>query len=166
METYLTKRDAAMERLRLCLVQGITPRRLAFTLSVGFVLGCIPVVGVPTGLCAMVALAFRLNQPAIQAANYAAMPFQVALIVPFVRLGGKLTPALAHPALDLSALAHSPLQLVMHSSTQLLEQLGILAGQALLAWLLLAVPVAIVLTLMLTGVLRCVPALAAARAND
>src|SRR5260370_32178811 len=166
MQTYLTKRNGAIERLRLCLVQGISPRRLAFTLSVGFVLGCIPVVGIPTGLCAMVALAFRLNQPAIQAANYAAMPFQVALIVPFVRLGGKLTPALAHPALDLSALARSPVQLVMHSSAQLLQQFGILAGQALLAWLLLAVPVAVVLSLTLTGVLRRVPVLAAAESRD
>ncbi len=165
MQSYLTKRDAAMDRLRLCLVQGISPRRLAFTLSVGFVLGCIPLVGIPTGLCVVVALALRLNQPAIQAANYAAMPFQVALIVPFVRLGGKLTPAFSHPALDLSALARSPLQLAMHSSTQLLGQLGILAGQALLAWLLLAVPVAVVLTLMLTGVLRRVPALASAKAR-
>jgi hypothetical protein len=165
MQTYLTKREVVVERLRHFLVQGISPRRLALTLSVGFVLGCIPVVGVPTGLCVLVALAFRLNQPAIQAANYAAMPFQLALVVPFFRLGGKLTPKLAHPALDLAALAHSPLQLVMHSSTQLLAQLGVLAGQALLGWLLLAIPVAVLLTLMLTGVLRRVPALAAVEAR-
>jgi hypothetical protein len=163
MQTYLTKREAAVERLRLFLVQGVSPRRLALTLSVGFVLGCIPVVGIPTGLCVLVALAFRLNQPAIQAANYAAMPFQIALIVPFFRLGGKLTPKLTHPGLDLATLAHSPLQLMTHSSTQLMAQLGILAGQALLGWLLLAVPVAIILTMMLTGVLRRVPVLAAAR---
>jgi uncharacterized protein (DUF2062 family) len=163
---HISIHHAAVERMRLCLVQGISPRRLAFTLSVGFVLGCIPVIGIPTALCVLVALVLRLNQPAIQAANYAAMPFQVALIVPFVRLGGKLTPTLAHPALDLSALAHSPVQLVMHSSRQFLAQLGILAGQALLGWLLLAIPVAVILTLMLTGVLRRVPALAAAQARD
>jgi len=157
---------AAVERVRLCLVQGISPRRLAFTLSVGFVLGCIPVVGIPTGLCVLVALLLRLNQPAIQAANYAAMPLQVALIVPFARLGSKLTPNGWHPALDLSVLAHSPAQVVMHSSTQLLGQLGMLAAQALLAWLLLAIPFALVMTLMLTGVLRRVPALAGAQATD
>src|SRR5882757_9507755 len=122
MRAYLQTWDSAAERLRLCLVKGISPRRLAFTLSVGFVLGCIPVVGIPTGLCVVVALAFRLNQPAIQAANYAAMPFQIALIVPFVRLGGKLMPSLARPALDISELAHSPIQLVMHSSTRILAQ--------------------------------------------
>ena len=165
MQNYLTKRDAALERVRLSLMQGISPRRLALTLSVGFVLGCIPVVGIPTALCVLVALAFRLNQPAIQAANYAAMPFQLALLVPFVRLGSKLTPALGHPSLDLSALAHSPVKLVMHPPDQLLTQLGILTGQALLGWLLLSVPVAFVLTLMLTGVLRRFPALAAVEAR-
>jgi hypothetical protein len=148
------------------LLEGISPQRLALTLALGFVLGCIPVVGVPTGLCAMVAIAFRLNLPAIQAANYAAMPFQLALIVPLVRLGAKLTPAVAHPALDLAVLVHSPLHLIEHSSTQILSQIGVLAGQALLAWLLLAIPVVILLTLALTGVLRRVPAIADATPRD
>ena len=65
--------------------QGTSPRRLALTLALGFAIGCIPVVGIPTVLCAALAQAMRLNQPAIQAANYAAMPLQLFLIVPFVR---------------------------------------------------------------------------------
>src|SRR5271165_3804523 len=70
--------------------QGISPRRLALTLALGFAIGCIPVLGIPTVLCGVLALALRLNLPAIQAANYAVMPLQLALIVPFVRLGGRL----------------------------------------------------------------------------
>ena len=167
---HLSVQRAALERLRPFLVQGISPRRLAFTLSVGFVLGCIPVVGVPTALCVLVALVLRLNQPAIQAANYAAMPLQLALIVPFARLGGRLAPHTSQPALNLSALApglaHSPVQLMMHSSTRFAGQIGILAGQALLAWLLLAIPVVAVMTLTLTGVFRRVPALGSAQADD
>src|ERR1700692_2676016 len=93
-QTLETIRLKAAQWLR----QGISPPRLALTLALGFVIGCIPLIGLPTGLCALIALAFRLNQPAIQAANYAAMPFQIALIVPFVRLGEKLTPRLGHPA--------------------------------------------------------------------
>jgi uncharacterized protein (DUF2062 family) len=139
------------------LLEGISPQRLALTLALGFVLGCIPLVGIPTGLCAILALVFRLNLPAIQAANYAAMPFQIALLVPLVRLGGKMAP-LTNASLDLAALTHSPLQMFTHTSAQL----GLLAGQALLAWLVLAIPVAALLTLTLTGVLRRVPALAEA----
>src|SRR3974390_3466928 len=110
MPTFRTIQRRAAVWLR----QGISPRRLALTLSLGFVVGCIPVVGLPTGLCAVIALAFGLNQPLIQAANYVAMPFQVALIVPLVRLGAKLLPFAASPANNLKMLTHSPLQLLSH----------------------------------------------------
>ena len=144
--------------------QGTAPRRLALALALGFVLGCIPVIGIPTALCAMVAVLFRLNLPAIQAANYAAMPLQVVLIVPFVRLGSRITPfaagTAARTAVDLHTLTHSPLALIRHSSLRLLEQVGLMAGQALLAWLLIAIPVVVMLTVALTGLLRRVPALA------
>lgn len=145
--------------------QGISPRRLALTIALGFVLGCIPVIGIPTALCAMIAILFRLNLPAIQAANYAAMPFQVALIVPLARLGGWMVPFTAHKGLDWRLLAHSPLELVRHSSLQMLEQAGVLAGQALVAWLVVAVPVALGLTFALTRVLRRVPVIAAEAAE-
>ena len=128
-------------------------------------MGCIPLVGLPTALCAVIALAFRLNQPAIQAANYLAMPFQAALIVPLVRLGAKMIPMAARQTPDLLALLHSPAQLFAHSP-QLALQFGGLAGQALFAWLLLAVPMVVLLTPTLTLLLRRVPAVAAAEAGD
>lgn len=154
------------QKAALWLRQGISPRRLAFTLSLGFVLGCIPVIGIPTAICAMLALAFRLNQPAIQAANYSAMPFQLALVIPFVRLGGKLFPASMHSAIDLSALSHSPMQLLSHAPLELMAQFALLASQALVAWLLLAVPVVLLLTATLTVLLRRIPALAAYEAGN
>lgn len=166
MATSLPSLDVFKERASQWLMQGISPQRLALTLSLGFVLGCLPLVGLTTALCAMIALAFRLNQPAIQAANYAAMPFQVALLVPFMRLGGKLTPFHTSPALDLGAMLRSPFQLLTHSSTQVAAQLGILTGQALLAWLVVAIPVAACMTLALTGVFRRVPALATVRVQN
>lgn len=146
------------KRALVWLRQGFSPERLALTLAVGFVLGCIPVVGVPTGLCLLVAAAFRLNHPAIQAANYAAMPVQVALIAPLVKLGGWLMPALTRPHVDMGMLLHSPLATVWHMPGPLLAQLGMLAGQALVAWLVIAAPMALALTLVLTGVLRRVAA--------
>lgn len=145
--------------------EGISPQRLALTLALGFVLGCIPLVGLPTGLCMVLALVFRLNLPAIQAANYLAMPFQLALMVPLVRIGAKLFPG-SGAALDVSTLAQSPWQMLQHSSGDVVAQLGLMAGQALLAWLLLAIPVVAVLTVALTGVLRRVPAVASARARS
>jgi uncharacterized protein (DUF2062 family) len=142
----------------LWLRQGISPRRLALTLSLGLAIGCIPVVGIPTALCAMLALALRLNLPAIQAANYVAMPLQLVLIVPFVRLGGWLFPYSRNTAPSASALLHA-------SPLDLLTRLGGLAGHAMLAWLLVAIPAVALLTAVLTLLLRRVPALAAAEAG-
>ena len=148
------KRWAAIELRR-----GITPARLALTLALGFAVGCLPVIGIPTLLCAGIALALRLNLPAIQMANYAAMPFQLLLIVPFVRLGGWLFNAGPVRATQLEAMLHTP-------PIHLLAQLGGLFGHALAAWLMLAAPAVALLTLALTLLLRRIPAMAMAQACD
>lgn len=139
--------------------QGISPRKLALTLALGFAIGCIPVVGLPTALCFVVAMALRLNVPAIQAANYMAMPLQVVLILPFIRLGGWLF-AWGHqqPALTADTLLHG-------SPAKLLWASGSVAGQALGAWMVIAGPAVLLMTMALTLVLRRVPALAAQRAD-
>jgi uncharacterized protein (DUF2062 family) len=67
--------------------QGISPQRLALCVALGVVVGNIPILGVSTLLCAAIALAFRLNLPAIQIVQAAMAPTQVLLIIPFVRLG-------------------------------------------------------------------------------
>jgi uncharacterized protein (DUF2062 family) len=138
--------------------QGISPQRLALTLALGFAIGCIPVFGIPTALCLLVALGLRLNVPAIQAANYAAMPLQVALIFPFVRLGGWMFASSAHQALPAGFLHESPLKIVWAS--------GSLAEHALAAWLVTAIPTVLLMTLVLTALLRRVPVLATAEAGD
>jgi uncharacterized protein (DUF2062 family) len=139
--------------------QGISPRRLALTLALGIAIGCIPVVGIPTLVCAGLALTLRLNLPAIQAANYIVMPLQLVLIVPFVRLGGWLIASPTSQPMRTAALLHA-------SPLAMFTQFGSMAGQALLAWVLIAVPAVVLLTFMLTRVLRRIPALAAAEACD
>ena len=61
--------------------------------ALGLIFSVFPVVGVPTLLCTVVALALRLNLPLIQAVNYAAAPLQWTLILPFLRLGERLVGA-------------------------------------------------------------------------
>src|SRR5580658_3847085 len=77
----------AQEKVLEYLQCGLAPRQLAFTLALGFAIGCIPLLGVTTAICALLALVLRLNMPAIQAANWVAMPLQVVLLIPFLRLG-------------------------------------------------------------------------------
>ena len=76
-----------VEPLLAFLKQGMSPRRLALCVAIGVMVGNIPILGVSTILCTLIALAFRLNLPAIQAVQAAMAPSQVLLIIPFVRLG-------------------------------------------------------------------------------
>ena len=151
--------ESLKQKATLALRQGISPTRLALTLALGFAIGCIPVVGIPTLLCAGLALALRLNLPAIQAANYAAFPMQLLLIVPFVRLGSWLYHSGARQTATAGALLHG-------SSLNLMSQLSGMAGHALLGWLVIAAPAVALMTAALTPLLRRIPALAAAEAGD
>jgi len=139
--------------------QGISPRRLALTLALGFAIGCIPVVGIPMPLCFVLALALRLNLPAIQAANFVAWPAQLVLIVPFVHLGRRLCGLGSSRAIDVGTLLHSSLSVI-------LSQMCSLASQAMLAWLVIAVPAVVLMTAILTKVLRRIPAVAAAEQGN
>jgi len=146
------------QKAQAWMLTGISPQRLALTLALGFAIGCIPVVGIPTALCIIVALPLRLNLPAIQAANYAAMPLQVALIFPFLRLGSWMFASGAQSSPSARMMLHgSPMKLLWAS--------GSLAGEALAAWLVIAVPMVATMTLVLTLLLRRVPALAVESAD-
>lgn len=135
--------------------QGISPRRLALTLALGFAIGCIPVVGIPTLLCAALALALRLNLPAIQAANYLAMPLQLILILPFIRLGDWLfTPTSRHTA-HTASLLHLP-------KAAIATQAAAWAGHALIGWMVVATPAVALMTFTLNGMFRRIPAIAEA----
>ena len=151
--------NAIKLKVALWLRQGISPRRLALTLALGFAIGCFPIVGVTTAICLVVATSLRLNLPAIQAANWVAMPFQVALVVPFVRMGGRLFGFGSGQAVEFGALLHA-------SPFQMISGMGWLAGQALLAWLIIAVPAVLLMTATLTVLLRHVPAVVAAESSN
>jgi uncharacterized protein (DUF2062 family) len=91
-------RDPIVGMLR----HGLSPEGLAWSLAAGVAIGIIPLFGTSTAICVGVAAAFRLNQPAMQLANYLAYPLQILLLFPFIRMGEWLFGA---PRLNLS-LAH------------------------------------------------------------
>ena len=67
--------------------QGLTPQKLAFTVALGITLGVTPVLGSTALLCTLAALALRLNLAAIQLVNWLVYPLQIALLIPFLRIG-------------------------------------------------------------------------------
>ncbi len=86
--------------------QGVTPDKLALGLALGVALGIFPALGWTTALCAIAALVLRLNLPAIQLINYFVYPVQIALLIPFFRLGEWLfrAPHLATSAAQIYAM--------------------------------------------------------------
>lgn len=140
---------------------GISPRQLAFTLALGFALGCLPMVGVSTAICAVLALALRLNMPAIQAANWVAMPFQMLLVIPYFRLGQWIVPG------QRSEVAPERLITQMQSVPwRAVGQMGGAISHALLAWSLTAGPALLLLTVLLTPLLHRVSRLQGAQAAE
>ena len=121
------------------LTQGITPKKIAMSVAMGVVLGCCPLLGTTTTLCAIAAVVFGLNLPAIQLVNYLVYPLQLFLLIPFVRLGE--TMMRAHPQ-PLSAQIF-----VFYAKAgprTALSRLGSAALHAAAGWLLVA-PIALVL---------------------
>jgi uncharacterized protein (DUF2062 family) len=146
----------AQDRVLEWLKCGMAPRQLAFTLALGFAIGCIPLLGVTTGICAVAALVLRLNMPAIQAANWLAMPIQLVLLIPFLRLGQWLFSA--------NAVSFERGQILARVETapwQSLRQMGGMFGHATMAWMILAGPALLLMTILLTPVMHRVSRLAA-----
>jgi uncharacterized protein (DUF2062 family) len=131
------------------LTQGITPEKIALSLAMGLVLGVFPVLGSTTLLCALAAVVFRLNLPAVQLFNYLAYPLQLFFLVPFIRLGEKLYRAvpLRLSLAQMLAMAHADLP---HA----ISVLWVAGLHAMSAWLLIGPPVMFLLYVLLRRALR------------
>jgi uncharacterized protein (DUF2062 family) len=121
------------------LTNGITPEKIAWSISLGIVLGVFPIMGTTTLLCIAVGWVFKLNQPVLHIFNYAMYPLHLALILIFIRLGQQLfgVPLLSFSISELvDQFNASPLQFA--------RDFGMAAVHGICAWLLVA-PVAMVL---------------------
>lgn len=66
---------------------GCSPKKLAWSLVAGVVVGINPLLGSTTLLCLAVAAALRLNLVASQITNHIVYPLQLALFFVFLRVG-------------------------------------------------------------------------------
>ena len=92
---------------------GVTPRRLAWSLALGIVIGINPSVGITTVLVLMAAWTFGLNQVASQIGAHAVTPLHLLLFIPFIELGVHLfhTRRLPLNRKQIEHLSHHPLRL-------------------------------------------------------
>jgi uncharacterized protein (DUF2062 family) len=113
--------------------QGVTPEKIALSLTLGVALGVFPVLGSTTALCALAALVLRLNLPTIQIVNYFVYPLQIALLIPFFRLGERLFRA---PHLPLSV---SQIYAMIHANMwSAIRSLWTTTWHAIVVWCVIA----------------------------
>lgn len=132
---------------------GATPRRLAWSIAVGLLVGVNPVVGTTTVLCLALSFAFRLNIVAAQIANHAMFPLELALVVPFIRLGSQVFRTSAMPLSAGVFLDHA-----RRAPLALLRQVWLWEWHAFLLWMLIAIAAAPLIAITLTPILERVQA--------
>ena len=76
------------------LLKGVTPEKLAMAMALGATFGIVPMLGVTTFICAILAHYLKLNMPAIQLVNYFMYPIQILLYIPFLKTGASFV---GHP---------------------------------------------------------------------
>jgi uncharacterized protein (DUF2062 family) len=93
---------------------GTTPRRLAWSLALGIVVGINPSVGITTMVVVMLAWIFGLNQIASQIGAQAMTPLHLMLFIPFIELGVYLfhTRRLPLSRRQVEHLSHHPWRLI------------------------------------------------------
>jgi len=128
---------------------GASPRKLAWSIALGLVIGINPLLGSTTLVCFGLALLFRLNLPASQLANHLMYPVEVVLLFPFLRFGAyvfRTGPIPLAPKTLFTQARAQPLAL--------LKSVWLWEWHALLLWALAAIVLLPLIAIMLTPVLR------------
>lgn len=131
--------------LKLIATSGLSPRSLAQTLCIGGALGVLPLIWGTSFICFWLAHRFRLNHLVLQSINYLLYPAQLALLVPFCKLGLIMIPWGPVMLPDQLSLL---LQTGLSGAIWLLLWLTL---KALLAWLVTVPPAAFLVYLLLLG---------------
>jgi uncharacterized protein (DUF2062 family) len=133
-------------------MQDLSGDSIAAILAVGLVLGTFPVYGGPTVLCLLAAVVFRLNAPALQLANQLSSPLQLALLVPFSRMGERI----------LGASAVAPAGAPVMASHGIVARFGEFTMQAIAGWCCIALPLGALIFIAVSRSLRRCPLAVAA----
>jgi len=137
------------QRLIAFLKQGLTPQELALCVALGCVISVIPMLGTTTLLCALVAGVMRLNQAAIQSVNWVMYPLQFILLIPWYKLGAIL---FREPPIRLTG--QQVKDIIAAGWLQAIQLLWTTTWHAVIAWALVAVPVAFLIFLLLRPTFR------------
>jgi uncharacterized protein (DUF2062 family) len=129
--------------------RGATPEKLAWSLAAGLLIGINPLLGSTTVLCLVLAFIFRLNIAASQITNHLVYPFELLLVIPFIRLGSRIFHTAPMP-MD----AHELLHAAREHPLDLTRQLWLWEWHALVLWAGLSIIAIPIIALALTPLLH------------
>jgi uncharacterized protein (DUF2062 family) len=128
---------------------GASPRKIAWSIALGLLVGINPILGSTTFLCLALAFVLRLNLAASQLANHIVYPLQLILVVPFIHLASR-----AFHTAPMPLSANELLRAARQHPLALSRQLWLWEWHAFLLWAILAVFAVPTIALTLTPFLR------------
>ena len=117
-------------------MRNLSPENAALLLTVGLVLSIFPIYGFPTILCILASLVLRVNFAALQIVNQLFWPLQIAMLMPFARLGSRIMAPSSGLAPTIAG------------------RFGIAVLQAATGWFCVCIPLGLVLYFSLLCILR------------
>lgn len=134
------RKSAWFRKGRALFKQGLNPRSLALSITLGAVIGILPLFGIATWIVTFLALSLRVNLPLSIFTLYAVSPLHVALFVPFIKLGEWIL-SIEESILSLEAIKFAFKQDFFTA----LYDLSFELAYGVLAWAILAIPIALCL---------------------
>jgi uncharacterized protein (DUF2062 family) len=119
---------------------GISIERLAVSLALGITVGLIPLYGFTTLIVSGIALSLRLDFVSMQVAHYLVHPIQIALLIPFLRLGDAIL-----KSSDISFTVSQYIHLLRTDFWGAMHELWLVNLSAVLIWMIIAIPLFIIL---------------------
>jgi len=135
--------------IKKTLKKGVSVEKLSASLALGVAIGLIPLYGFTTFLVGVIALSLRLDFVAMQIAHYIVYPLQIALLVPFLKLGDILI-----YKSEFTFTVHQYLQYFRTDFWSALHDFWLINLSAVFIWLIVAIPLFIVLYYILGFLIR------------
>lgn len=134
---------------RLVPANGLTPEKIAFSITIGILSGIFPVIGLTTILSLLLTLLFKQNLFVVQSVQWIMALFQVLLIIPFIRSGAfLLNHQILHIDIEQIKLAFEP------GILEGLKTIGVLHLYGILSWSIVAIPLGLVSYLMFLAIFK------------
>ena len=133
-------RRKVINPLLALLKQGVTPEKLSLSVALGITLGIIPLLGIITILCAFLAIHFRLNAAIMIIFSNLVYPIQLALYIPFIRLGEYTFDMPSIPFSIGEMLAN-----IRHDWVEAINKFGLANLLGLFSWAIVALPLGLVI---------------------